>query len=285
MKVYVTGASGMLGRDVVLAAENAGHEVRGFDRLGLDVGDLEKLTRRFTLDRPDAVVNCAAWTDVDGAEEDPEGAFAVNQTGAGNVATAAAEAGAKVLYVSTDYVFDGSKGSPYVETDLPNPLSAYGRSKLAGEEATVLANARSFVVRSSGLFGIGGPNFVDTMLRLGRTSGKVLVVHDQVTSPTYTWHLAYGLVRLLDSDSFGLHHMAAGGHCSWYDFAREIFERAGMEVATLGATTEMIGRPAPRPPFSALESGIRHAIELPDWRDGLTSYLAQRGDSAPGGRS
>jgi dTDP-4-dehydrorhamnose reductase len=283
MKIYVTGASGMLGRDVVVAAENAGHEVRGFDRPGLDVGDLEKLTRRFTLDRPDAVVNCAAWTDVDGAEEDPEGAFAVNRTGASNVAAAAAEAGAKVLYVSTDYVFDGSKGAPYVETDTPNPQSEYARSKLAGEEATVLANARSFVVRSSGLFGIGGPNFVDTMLRLGRTSGKVLVVHDQVTSPTYTWHLAYGLVRLLDSDSFGLHHMAAGGHCSWYDFAREIFERAGMEVVTLGATTDMIGRPAPRPAFSALESGIRHAIELPHWRDGLTSYLAQRGPE-PGGR-
>lgn len=285
MKLYVTGAAGMLGRDVVLAAENAGHEVRGFDRLRLDVGDPEKLRRRFTLDRPDAVVNCAAWTDVDGAEEDPDAAFRINQAGAANVAAAAAEAGAKVLYVSTDYVFDGRKGSPYVETDQPAPVSVYGRSKLAGEQATVTANSRSFVVRSSGLFGIGGPNFVDTMLKLGRSSGRALVVHDQITSPTYTWHLAYGLVRLLDSDSFGLHHMAAAGYCSWYDFAREIFERAGMEVATLGASTEMLARPAQRPAFSALESGIRHAIELPHWRDGLTSYLAQRGDTPAAGRS
>ena len=275
----------MLGRDVVLAAENAGHEVRGFDRLRLDVEDAEKLRRRFTLDRPDAVVNCAGWTDVEVAEDDPDSAFRINQVGAANVAAAAAEAGAKVLYVSTDYVFDGTKGSPYVETDQTAPLSVYGRSKLAGEEATVTANSRSFVVRSSGLFGIGGPNFVDTMLRLGRSSGRALVVHDQVTSPTYTWHLAYGLVRLLDSDSFGLHHMAAGGYCSWYDFAREIFERAGMEVATLGASSEMLARRAPRPAFSALESGIRHAIELPDWRDGLTSYLAQRGESPAAGRS
>lgn len=284
MKLYVTGAGGMLGRDVVLAAENAGHEVRGFDRFALDIGDSEKLHRRFTLDRPDAVVNCAAWTDVDGAEEDPDAAFLANETGAANVAAAAAEAGAKVLYVSTDYVFDGTKGSPYVETDPTAPLSVYGQSKLAGEQATVLANSRSFVVRSSGLYGIGGSNFVDTMLRLGRTSGRALVVHDQVTSPTYTWHLAYGLVRLLDSDSFGLHHMAAGGHCSWYDFAREIFERAHLEVVTLGASTEMLGRRAQRPAFSALESGIRHAIELPDWQDGLTSYLAQRGDYPAGGR-
>ena len=175
MKLYVTGAAGMLGRDVVLAAENAGHEVRGFDRVSLDVNDAEKVKRRFTLDRPDAVINCAGWTDVDGAEEDPEAAFLANETGAAIVASAAAEAGAKVLYVSTDYVFDGSKGSPYVETDPPAPLSVYGRSKLAGEEATVKANSRSFVVRSSGLFGIRGPNFVVTMLRLGRTSGKVLV--------------------------------------------------------------------------------------------------------------
>jgi len=284
VKLYVTGAGGMLGRDVVLAAEQAGHEVRGFDRFALDIGDSEKLRRRFTLDRPDAVVNCAAWTDVDGAEEDPDAAFLANETGAANVAAAAAEAGAKVLYVSTDYVFDGTKDSPYVETDNPAPLSVYGRSKLEGEQATVLANSRSFVVRASGLYGIGGPNFVDTMLRLGRSTGKVLVVHDQVTSPTYTWHLAYGLVRLLDSDSFGLHHMAAGGHCSWYDFAREIFERAHLEVATLGASTEMLGRRARRPAFSVLESGIRHAIELPDWQDGLTSYLTQRGDYPAGGR-
>ena len=285
MKLYVIGAGGMLGRDVVLAAENAGHEVRGFDRIALDIADTEKLNRRFTLDRPDAVVNCAGWTDVDGAEEDPEAAFLANETGAANVAAAAAEAGAKVLYVSTDYVFDGTKGSPYVETDVPAPLSVYGQSKLAGEQATARANSRSFVVRTSGLYGIGGSNFVDTMLRLGRSSGKALVVHDQVTSPTYTWHLAYGMVRLLDSDTFGLHHMAAGGHCSWYDFAREIFERANLEVVTLGATTEMLGRRAPRPAFSALESGILHAIELPDWRDGLTSYLAQRGDYPVGDRS
>jgi dTDP-4-dehydrorhamnose reductase len=275
VKILVTGAAGMLGRDVMVAAENAGHEVRGFDHSGLDVTDAGRVLRRFELDRPDVVINCAAWTDVDLAESQEEQAFAVNATGAGNVAAAAAEVNAKVVYVSTDYVFNGGKQTPYVESDLPAPISAYGRGKLAGEQATVASNRRSYVVRTSGLFGIGGPNFVDTMLRLGE-SGEVLVVHDQVASPTYTWHLAYGLVRLLDSDSFGLHHMAAAGSCSWYEFAKEIFEGAGMEVVTLAATSDMLSRPAARPANSALTSEIEHAIELPSWRDGLTSYLAQR---------
>ncbi len=281
MKILVTGASGMLGRDVMLAADNAGHEVGGYDHSGLDVTDPERLRRRMNIDRPDVVINCAAWTDVDGAESQEEAAFEVNATGAGNVAAAAEQVGAKVVYVSTDYVFNGGKTEPYVETDLPAPISAYGRTKLAGEQATIEANRRSFVVRTAGLFGIGGPNFVDTMLRLGK-GGEVLVVHDQVTSPTYTWHLAYGLVRLLDSDSFGLHHMAAGGSCTWYDFAREIFERSEMEVTTLGATSDMLARAAARPANSALASQIRHAIELPSWQDGLTSYLAQRESTARG---
>jgi len=276
MKVFVLGAKGMLGSDVMQAAEVAGHEVRGFGHLELDITDPEQLRSRFELDRPDAVINCAAWTDVDGAEDDPEGALLVNGTGAGNVSAAAAAIGARVVYVSSDYVFDGEKGSDYVESDQTNPISVYGRTKLAGEIATAQANRRSYIVRSSWLFGINGPNFVNTMIRLGENQGQVLVVHDQVGSPTYTWHLAYGLVRLLDSDAFGVHHMAAGGSCSWYEFAKEIFKLSDMEVVTLSATTEMFGRKAPRPPHSALVSGVQHAIELPSWQDGLASYLAQR---------
>lgn len=266
----------MLGSDVMKAAEIAGHEVRGFGHSDLDITDPDQLRSRFELDRPDAVINCAAWTDVDGAEDDPDGALLVNGTGAGYVAEAAAAIGARVVYVSSDYVFDGEKGSDYVESDQTNPLSVYGKTKLAGELATAQANRRSYIVRSSWLFGISGPNFVNTMIRLGETQGQVLVVHDQVGSPTYTWHLAYGLVRLLDSDAFGVHHMAAGGSCSWYEFAKEIFKLSEMEVVTLSATTEMFGRKAPRPAHSALVSGIQHAIELPSWQDGLAAYLEQR---------
>ncbi len=276
MKLLVTGAAGMLGRDVMLAAGNAGHDVVGFGRAELDVTDPAALAKKFDLERPDVVINCAAWTDVDGAETAEEAAFAVNGTGAGNVAAAAAAVGASVVYVSSDYVFDGAKGAPYVESDQPAPLSAYGRTKLAGEEATVAANKRHFVVRSAWLFGIGGPNFVETMLRLAGSGNEVLVVRDQVGSPTYTWHLAYGIVRLIEGIEFGIHHMAAAGQCSWYELAREIFEQAKVECKVLSITTEEFGRPAPRPPFSALTSQREHAIRLPTWQDGLAGYLAQR---------
>jgi dTDP-4-dehydrorhamnose reductase len=276
MKVLVTGAAGMLGRDVVLAAGNAGHDVVGFGHTELDVADEAAVASKLELERPDVVINCAAWTDVDGAEAAEEAAMAVNGKGAGNVAAAAGAIGASVVYVSSDYVFDGAKGAPYVETDQPAPLSAYGRTKLAGEEATAAANKRHFVVRSSWLFGIGGSNFVETMLRLGADHGEVLVVRDQVGSPTYTWHLAYGIVRLIEGIEFGIHHMAAAGACSWYDFAREIFEQAQLECRVLSGTTEMLGRPAPRPPYSALASQREHAIELPSWHDGLSAYLSQR---------
>jgi len=276
MKLLVTGAAGMLGRDVMLAAGNAGHDVVGFGRAELDIANADAVKRKLDLERPDVVVNCAAWTDVDGAEEAEEDAFAVNGTGAGNVAAATAEAGAAVVHISTDYVFDGAKAAPYVESDQPAPLSAYGRTKLAGEEAVAAANKRHFVVRSAGLFGVGGNNFIETMLRLAAGQSEVLVVRDQIGSPTYTWHLAYGLVRLVDSLEYGIHHMAAAGQCSWYEFAREIFEQAEVECKVLSVSTEEFGRPAARPPFSALTSQREHAIRLPSWQDGLAAYLSQR---------
>jgi dTDP-4-dehydrorhamnose reductase len=276
VKVLIAGAAGMLGRDVMLAAGNAGHDVVGFGRAEMDVSDGASVGRRLELERPDVVINCAAWTDVDGAEEAEEAAFAVNGAGAGNLAAAAARIGAAVVYVSTDYVFDGAKRDAYVESDQPAPLSAYGRTKLAGEEATAAANKRHFIVRSAGLFGIGGSNFVETMLRLATIQNEVLVVRDQVGSPTYTWHLAYGIVRLIEGIEFGIHHMAAAEQCSWYEFAREIFEQAKVECKVLSGTTEMLGRPAPRPAFSALTSQREHAIRLPSWQDGLAGYLAQR---------
>lgn len=275
MKIVVFGARGMLGQDVVLAAELAGHEVLGYGHGEVDITNRDQVGRRLRLDRPDAVVNCAAWTDVDGAEDEPDGAVLINGTGAGNVSEESAEVGAKVLYVSSDYVFDGSKGLNYVESDSPNPISVYGASKLAGEGSTMAGNRRSFVVRSSWLFGIGGPNFVNTMIRLGETQKQVLVVSDQIGSPTYTWHLAHGIVRLLDADAYGIHHMSGGGHCSWYDFAREIFRLSAMEVTTLSATTEMFGSKAARPAWSALSSENQHAIQLPSWEDGLAAYLTQ----------
>ena len=266
----------MLGRDVLLAAGNAGHDVVGYGRAELDVTNSAVLDRKLDLERPDVVINCAAWTDVDGAESAEEAAFAVNGAGAGNIAAAANKVEARILHISTDYVFDGAKGSPYVESDQPAPLSAYGRTKLAGEEAVAAANKRHFIVRSAGLFGLGGRNFVDTMLQLAQTRSEVTVVRDQVGSPTYTWHLAYGIVRLIEGIEYGIHHMAAAEQCSWYEFAGEIFEQAKVECRVLSITSEEFGAAAPRPAFSALTSQREHAIRLPTWQDGLAGYLAQR---------
>ncbi|MBA3305486.1 MAG: dTDP-4-dehydrorhamnose reductase [Thermoleophilaceae bacterium] len=266
----------MLGRDLVRAAELTNHEVTATTRAELDVTDRASVDRVVERARPDAVINCAAYTDVDGAEREPEAALRVNADGARNVAAAAVAAGASVLYVSTDYVFDGRKGGPYVESDEPNPLSSYGASKLAGEVDTSAVNPQHYIVRSSWLFGTAGRNFAATMLDLGARESQVVVVRDQVAAPTYTAHLAEGLVRLVDTGAFGLYHMAAGGQCSWYDFAVAIFEQAGVDCRVLSTTTEELGRPAPRPEYSALATQYADAIHLPDWTEGLDDYLAER---------
>ena len=276
MKVVVTGAGGMLGGDVVTVADAQGHQVVALDHDELDVTDPGRVERVITRERPGAVINCAAWTDVDGAEENEREAELVNGEGAHFVADAAKQAGAKVLYVSTDYVFDGTKKGPYTESDEPAPLNAYGRTKLAGERATALVTKRSFIVRSSWLFGPGGSNFVETMLRLGEGGGPVVVVHDQVGCPTYTGHLAVGLVRLIETEAYGVHHMAGGGSCSWYEFALEIFRQSGVVARVLATTTDMMQRPATRPANSVLGSGRESPIQLPDWQRGLADYLVRR---------
>jgi dTDP-4-dehydrorhamnose reductase len=276
MKLLVTGAGGMLGQDVVTAAERAKHEVRGLARKQLDVTDAAATQEAVENFRPNIVVNCAAWTDVDGAEDAEEDANKVNATGARNVAAAADTVKARVVYVSTDFVFDGEKSEPYVESDEPAPLSAYGASKLAGETETAAANARAFIVRSAWLFGAGGRNFVATMLQLAADLGEVLVVRDQVGSPTYTGHLAQGIVRLIESEEYGIHHIAAAGHCSRYELARDIFDQAHVPCNVLSATTDMMDSKARRPAFSALATQRTPGITLPPWREGIAAYLAKR---------
>jgi dTDP-4-dehydrorhamnose reductase len=200
----------------------------------------------------------------------------VNVDGSRYVALGAAEVGASVVYPSTDYVFDGLKGAPYVESDTPRALSVYGQTKAAGEAETAAANQRYFIVRSSWLFGTAGRNFVDTMLTLGHDQGDVVVVRDQVGCPTYTAHLADALVRLIGTTAFGIHHIAGGGECSWYEFAQEIFRQSSLEVRMMSMTTSELSRPAPRPPYSVLSTERTEAIYLPDWQEGLASYLAER---------
>jgi dTDP-4-dehydrorhamnose reductase len=212
------------------------------------------------------VLHAAAWTDVDGAESDPEGARLVNVDGTRNVASL----GTPVVYYSTDYVFDGTKREPYVESDEPNPLAVYGRTKLEGEREV----RDGWIVRSSWLFGWTGHNFVRTMLTLGAERDEVAVVADQVGCPTYTGHLAEATRQVLELPH-GVWHLAAEGECTWAEFARAIFEEAGLRTRVREITTAELGRPAPRPAYSVLRSEREGAPRLPHWREGLRACLAR----------
>ena len=247
----------------------------------LDVTDSDAIWQLCTREQPDVVVNCAAFTNVDGAEDDLEGAIARERRRArGSRRSRPPRSGASIVYPSTDYVFDGQKGAPYIESDRTRPLSVYGQTKAAGEAETAAANQRYIIVRSSWLFGVGGRNFVDTMLNLGTDQGEVVVVRDQVGCPTYTAHLADALVRLIDAKAYGIHHIAGAGECSWYEFAQEIFRQAAVECRVLSMTSEELSRPAPRPSYSVLATERRDAIHLPNWQVGLASYLAERAVTA-----
>lgn len=277
MRLLVTGAGGMLGQDVARAARAAGHEPLALPRAQLDVTDAAAVRGAIAGARPDAVVNCAAFTDVDGAESHRDEAAAVNAAGAGHVARAAAQAGAVLVHVSTDYVFDGRAREPYVESSPTGPLSAYGQTKLEGERAVAAAGGEHVIVRSSWLFGASGANFVATMLRLAGDRESVAVVTDQVGCPTFTGHLAPALVDLAARGPRGLVHIAGGGTpCSWHDLAVEAFRQAGVSCRVDETSTAEMARPAPRPAYSVLRSERADAPVLPDWREGVAAYLAER---------
>jgi dTDP-4-dehydrorhamnose reductase len=257
----LTGAGGQLGR--ALSETFAGDDV-----VALCHGDWDVSFPPPPLEA-DLVLHAAAWTDVDGAEDDPQGAAAVNVGGTRN----AASLGAPLVYFSTDYVFDGAKRTPYVESDGPNPLSAYGRTKLHGEAA---AGEAAWIVRSSWLFGPTGNNFVRTLLRLGAEHDEVPVVDDQRGSPTYVGHLA-AATRDVVHLPFGIYHVAAGGECTWADFAAAIFEEAGLTTRVRRISTQELGRPAPRPAYSVLRSEKPETPRLPNWREGLRECLERLG--------
>jgi dTDP-4-dehydrorhamnose reductase len=260
-RVLITGAGGQLG--VALSAAFAADAVHALTREEWDV----RFSAPASLARPELVLHTAAWTNVDGAEDDPQGAAEVNVGGTAH----AAGLGAPIVAYSSDYVFDGRKGAPYVESDSASPLSAYGRSKLYGEAA---AGESAWVVRSSWLFGPTGHNFVRTMLRLGAERDEVAVVADQRGCPTYVGHLAAATRELVDSEApFGVWHLAAAGDCTWADLAEAIFEAAGIDCRVRRITTSEFGARAPRPPVSILRSE-KGAPELPHWREGLSECLA-----------
>jgi len=262
-RVLITGAGGQLGR--ALQQEFAADDLVALTHAEWDVADppsSSMLQGEFDL-----VLHSAAWTDVDGAESDPQGAAAVNIAGTAN----AASLGAPLVVFSTDYVFDGRKREPYVESDGVNPLSAYGRTKLHGETS---AGSGAWIVRTSWLFGPTGHNFVRTMLRLGAEREEVAVVDDQRGCPTYVAHLAHAVRELVDADRpRGIWHLAAGGDCTWADLAEVVFAEAGLDCRVRRVSTEELGRPAPRPANAVLRSERAGAPTLPHWREGLRECL------------
>jgi dTDP-4-dehydrorhamnose reductase len=285
-KVLVVGANGMLGHALMEACARLG-DVEGADLPRLDITDAETTRRFVEAARPAIVVNAAAMTDVDGCEADPGAAFAVNARGAGNVADACLAVRARLVHVSTDYVFDGLKGSPYTEDDPVNPASVYGRSKRDGEEEVRRSRADFLIVRTSWLFGAHGKNFVDTILRAAETRGELEVVGDQRGCPTYARDLAGALCRLAAAGLGGLIHAANSGVCSWFDYARAILEIAGIGgVAVRETTSDRLNRPAPRPPCSALDCGRYAAFAgapMRHWREAVAGYLAERVRPGAGG--
>ena len=275
MKVLITGAGGMLGSDVAALAASMSHEVVALDRDDLDVTDPGRVERLIVRERPGAVINCAAWTNVDAAEDSEADAELVNGEGAGFVADAAAKVGATVLYPSTDYVFDGSKKGPYTESDEPNPLQAYGRTKLAGEAPPPLSTAQ---LHRPHLLALRPARRElrrdDAAARRRRRAGG------RRPRPGRLPHLQRPpggrLLRLIDSSAYGVHHMAGAGSCSWYEFAMEIFRQAEVVTRVMSSTTDMMARPAERPANSVLASGREVPIQLPDWKRGLADYLKRK---------
>jgi dTDP-4-dehydrorhamnose reductase len=286
--VLLVGAAGMLGHDLQRAGERAGHELVSVDLPEIDITDAAAV--QALLDRLlgesgslQAVLNCAAWTDVDGAESKRAQAHAVNADGAGNLARAAARVGVPLLHISTDYVFDGAapldadgRPRPYVESDPTGPRTVYGQTKLDGERQVLAASGDHTIARTAWLYGVDGPNFVETMLRLAAEREAVQVVDDQIGSPTWSGHLAPAVLGLLERDVRGLVHLTGAGVISWNGFAQEIFRQAEVECAVEAVRSEQMARPAPRPAWSALQSEREDVLPMPDWRDGLAGYLAAR---------
>jgi dTDP-4-dehydrorhamnose reductase len=273
--ILVIGANGMLGHDLMKVLEG---EVRGLDLPDIDITSLESVRRVLLTLKPKIIINSAAYTDVDGCEANVEQAMAVNGEGVGLLALTAREIGAKLVQISTDYVFDGSKGTPYLEDDPVGPLSIYGESKLAGELNAAMA-PEHLIVRTQWLYGVHGKNFVETMLRLAGEKSELSVVDDQIGSPTWSYDLALSIKTLLDKGSSGVYHVSNCGYCSWKEFAEAIFEESGLKVKVNRMTTKELNRPANRPLYSTLDcSKLEHdsGCRLQGWREALRKYLKLR---------
>ena len=291
MKFLVTGVNGQLGHDCVEELRRRGHNVIGSDiqeqnrdeYLSMDITDRDAVMIAVADIKPEVIIHCAAWTAVDAAEADEnrKKVHAINVDGTRNIAEAAKSVDAKMIYISTDYVFDGQGERPWQPDDRNYaPLNVYGQSKLDGEKAVSTILDKYFIVRIAWVFGINGKNFIKTMLNVGRTHDTVRVVNDQIGTPTYTYDLARLLVDMAETDKYGYYHATnEGGYISWYDFTKEIYRQAGMDTIVIPVTTKEYGISVAARPFNSrldksklVQAGF---VSLPDWRDALDRYLAE----------
>ncbi len=275
--ILVTGAGGQLGQELV-RVQKPNLKIIGLDRRGIDITKAEECQSVVGEIKPDAIIHSAAYTAVDQAESEPDQAHLINVIGTRNVAEAAEAVGSKFCYISTDYVFDGTSERPYREDDLTGPRTVYGRTKLEGEQAALSACNRTYIVRTSWVYGKYGSNFVHTMLKLAETRKSLKVVNDQTGSPTYTYDLAAFLADLVHTDHFGTFHASNTGSCTWFQFAQAIFEECGLDVEVLPCTTEEFPRPAPRPAYSVLGHRAMESAgfqPLRHWREALQDFLRQ----------
>lgn len=277
MRVLVTGAKGQLGTDLMNELNRQGLEAIGVDIEEMDITDAESCRRVISQEKPDAVIHCAAYTAVDAAEDNVELCSRINGQGTRNVAQACRDQGIKLMYISTDYVFDGQGTRPWEPDDPRDPLNVYGETKYQGELAVEELLDQYFTVRIAWVFGLAGKNFIKTMLRLGQERGAVSVVDDQIGSPTYTYDLARLLVDMIQTDRYGRYHATNEGICSWYEFACEIFRQAGMDqVQVTPVSSQQFAAKAKRPSNSRMSKeklSDNGFVRLPDWKDALGRYL------------
>jgi dTDP-4-dehydrorhamnose reductase len=277
VKVIVTGASGLLGTELVKVIEQR-HEVIGLDHHQLDITDYNKCEQLISSIHPDVIIHCAAYTFVDHAETEQDKAYLINANGTRNIAQIAEHIGAKMCYISTDYVFDGNCTIPYTEQDRTNPRTIYGKTKRDGELFIQTICSDYYIVRTSWMFGIHGNNFVMTMLNLAKNKDIIQVVDDQFGSPTYSLDLSYFLLQLIETDKYGIYHVTNSGSCSWYEFATAIFEESNKLTKVVSCSTSDFPRPAPRPQYSVLDNMSIRAngfTELRHWREALIDFLRE----------
>lgn len=275
MKILITGSNGMLGHDLCEVLGDS-HELIPTTSKTLDITDEQQVMEVICDKKPDIVINSAAYTNVDGCEENPDLAYAVNGSGVKNLALACRKIDCALLHVSTDYVFDGSATQPIPEDGEIGPISVYGKSKLKGEEAILEILDKFFIVRTAWLYGINGGNFPKTMLELAKNHSEITVVYDEVGTPTYTPDLARGIADLIETDYYGIYHLTNSGSCSWCEFSRLIFELAGADVEVIPVTASEFARPAPRPSYSVLKNKnwIDHGFKpLRDYKEAIKEYI------------